>query len=199
MKVERSISAGPRRSTEQTCMAIAEFAVGILRERSYPEVAEVSAGFERLLPLMRVLITKREFGEPAITLAMSELHVNILVGYDPAFEEDLTLPNLALLGKLSASDTITIAVNNAEDVAESLRNVLQTASTKHVRFAFSRDADLGPEEPPAPERRQDLPPADKPPEWPTASDDTVAGDEDGPVRYDDPNGDGAESDLYRDS
>jgi hypothetical protein len=144
MKVERAISAGPRRAVEQTCMAIVGFASGILDERSYPEVEQARAGMVKLLPLLRFLITTRGLGEPAITLDMPELQVDVLVGYDPAFEENLTVPDMALLGKLSGSDLITIAVHSTVELGPGLGDLPAAASTKGIRFKLMRPGDAPP-------------------------------------------------------
>ena len=112
------------------------------------------------------------------------------MSYDPTFVEDLTVPSLALLGKLSASDLITITVNNTEDIAESLRDVTETASTKGVRFELigdvtakteapqeeAADARLEAENVPAPQER---------PEPLARHDDGQPDDGAGPVQHDD--------------
>lgn len=159
MKFERSISTGPRRSTEQTCTGIADFVTSILSERSYPDTAEVRAGFERLLPLLRLLITTRGLGKPAITLAAPDLRVDIVVDYDPMSGDDLSVPSMTLLDKLSESDLITITVNNAEDVAASLREATAAASTKRIRFQLIGDADTAD----ATQEAENVPAAQEPP------------------------------------
>jgi hypothetical protein len=122
MKVERAISAGPRRAVEQTCMAIVGFASGILDERSYPEVEQARAGMVKLLPLLRFLITTRGLGEPAITLDMPELQVDVLVGYD----------------------LITIAVHSTVELGPGLGDLPAAASTKGIRFKLMRPGDAPP-------------------------------------------------------
>jgi hypothetical protein len=141
MKVDRSIGTGPRRSIEQTVTEIMDFVEVVLCARSYPDVEKVRSGFRRILPLLRFLFTTRGLGEPAVTVAMTDLEIDIRVSYDPAFEEDMTPPGLALLGRLEASDVITIIVRSPSDVVQPLRDLLSAASTPGIRFELVRVAD----------------------------------------------------------
>jgi hypothetical protein len=121
-----------------------EFVTATLSAREYPETASVRPAFERLLPLLRFLITTRGFGEPAITVDMPGLQVDLQLNYDPSFDEDVTPPDVALLDRLTESDVITITLRNAVDVVDSMRGIPAAASTKSVRFEL-RDAIPGDE------------------------------------------------------
>ena len=145
MKVERSIGAGPRRSTEQACVGIAEFIIRTLHDRKYPDVAQVRSRFEQLFPLLRFLLTTRGLARPAITIATPGLHIDIVVSYDPEFKEDLTPPNLVLLDSLAAVEVIGISIHSAEKVAGRLRSLPAAVSTDTIRFELTHSADSVPE------------------------------------------------------
>jgi hypothetical protein len=198
MKVERAISAGPRRAIEQTCMAIVGFASGILDERSYPELEQARASMVKLLPLLRFLITTRGLGEPAITLDMPELQVDVLVGYDPAFEENLTVPDTALLGKLSGSDPITITMHSTGEVGSPLADLPAAASTKGIRFELIRVGDAPPVDAPSADAdstrpADDIPVPDMPPRPAPYEDHADHAGDTRPPQHDDP-GDGGRQD-----
>lgn len=166
MRVERSISTGPRRSTEQTCVGIVQFVEAILRDRAYPDPGSVTDPFVRLFPLLRYLISTRKFAEPAITVAMPGLQVDIKVSYNPQFEEDLTAPNTMLLDRLSVADSIRVYVHNSEDVVSPLRDLPELASSGNVKFALRYSPDHVPErDDPVPPNSDDTlsdgPPADE--------------------------------------
>jgi hypothetical protein len=158
MRVERSISTGPRRSTEQTCVDIAKFVTDVLGAREYPRAADAPAAFEKLFPLLRLLLSTRALGEPALTVTVPDLEVGIAVHYDVESEENLTLPNLVLLDPLTAADVVIIGVNATSDVVGKLGDLPAAASTKSIRFELNQGAGGGPE--PAPAADTDVWPAD---------------------------------------
>jgi len=176
MKAERLISTGPRRGVEQTCTEIVQFVTGILDARKYPETANVRSAFEQLLPLLRFLITVRGFGEPAITVSMPDLQVDIRLSYDPAVEGDLTPPNVALLDPLVVSDSITVTLRSLAELAESMRGAPAAASTRNVRFELGD----GTSDVEKPDLVSDQEP---PPGYPAAADEGDAG-ADGPAGSD---------------
>jgi hypothetical protein len=141
MRVERSIGTGPRRSTEQACVTLAQFVAKVLADRAYPDAAKAASSFEGLFPLLRLLFSTRKFGEPAITITMPDLQVDILVSYSPDFEEDLTPPNVILLDRLSANDVIHIAVHSTGDIASPLQGLPASVSSDKVRFSFGPPED----------------------------------------------------------
>lgn len=139
MRLYRSISAGPRRGVEQACISIAKFVTEIVNERAYPDSARVHSGFEAIFPTLRYLLTTRKFAEPAISVRMPELVVRISVSYDVDAQDNLEVPNLTLLEKLTESATIEISLHSADEVPETLRVLLDRASGKHVRFTVAAD------------------------------------------------------------
>jgi hypothetical protein len=140
MRLDRSISAGPRRGVEQACTSIANFVSEIVDERAYPDAASVRKGFDPVFPVLRYLLTTRKFAEPAIIVRMPELVVEISVSYDVEAEDNMEVPDLALLEKLPASATIEIGLNSTEEVPVSLSASLGKASSKRIRFSFVPDA-----------------------------------------------------------
>lgn len=139
MKVQRSISSGPNRSTEQTCLKIADFVADVLRIREYPDVASARSQFERMFPLLRFLLTTRRVGEPAVTVAMPGLLVEISVSYDPQLNEDLTPPNLMLLDSLTAADLIEITMHSNDEITGRLGQHPAEASTEGIHFKLTYD------------------------------------------------------------
>jgi hypothetical protein len=140
MRIERSISTGPRRGTEQTCVAIAQFVTTILDQRGYPGTVKSTAQVEKTFPLLRFLLSTRGFAEPAITIAMPGLQVDLTVSYDPQADDDLTPPNTVLLDQLSADDVIHIEMNSADQVSQALQKVPRSASSETVKFSLARKA-----------------------------------------------------------
>jgi hypothetical protein len=140
MRLDRSISAGPRRGVEQACTSIANFVSEIVDERAYPDAASVRQGFGPVFPALRYLLTTRKFAEPAIVVRMPELVVQISVSYDVEAEDNMEVPNLALLEKLPESATIEISLHSTEEVPVSLRAPLDKAGSKRLRFSFVPDA-----------------------------------------------------------
>jgi hypothetical protein len=139
MRLDRSISAGPRRGVEQTCTSIADFVTEIVDERGYPDVAGVRKGFDAIFPILRYLLTTRKFAEPAIAVRMPELIIRISVRYDVDADENMEVPNLALLEKLPESALIEISLDSADEVPASLRSALGKASSKGIRFTVASD------------------------------------------------------------
>lgn len=135
MRLDRSISAGPRHSVEQACTSIANFVTAIADERAYPDTAHVRTGFETILPTLRYLLTTRKFAEPAISVRMPELLIRISVSYDVEAEDNLEVPNLALLEKLPESAAIEVSLHSSGEVPDSLRSPLDSASSERIRFA----------------------------------------------------------------
>lgn len=177
MRVERSISTGPRRSTEQTCVGIGQLIETILRDRAYPDTGSVTDPFAKLFPLLRYLLSTRKIGEPAITVAMPDLQVDIVVSYNPQFEEDLTVPNTMLLDRLSSADSIRIDVHSTEDVASPLRDLPESASSGNVRFALrNQPVHDDPVPPDADDTLFDDPAADARPPGPAIPDPAIPGD-----------------------
>jgi hypothetical protein len=136
MRLDRSISAGPRRGVEQTCTSIADFVTEVLDERAYPDAARVRAGFATISPTLRYLLTTRKLAEPAISVLMPELTIQISVSYDIDSEDNLEVPNLALLDKLPESAAIQVSLHSADEVPESLRGSLDKASSGQLTFTL---------------------------------------------------------------
>jgi hypothetical protein len=145
VKVERSIGMGPRRGAEQACIAITDFVTELLHGRAYPDTAEVRARFEQMYPLLRFLLTTRRLAEPAMTIEMPDLQIDIRISYDPEFEEDLTLPSLVLLDKLTVTDRITTRLHGAEDVIGHLQELPAAASTESLTFELTHAGEAIPE------------------------------------------------------
>jgi hypothetical protein len=133
MQLERSVSAGPHRGVEQVCTEIATFVADLLDERAYPDTASVYTGFKSIISTLRYLVTIRRFAEPAISVRMPELIVLISVNYDPD-ADNLDVPSLALLDKLTGPATIEIVLHATEPLPDSLRLSLRKASSERVRF-----------------------------------------------------------------
>jgi hypothetical protein len=140
MRLDRSISAGPRRGVEQACASIVNFVSEVVDERAYPDAASVRKGFDSVFPALRYLLTTRKFADPAIVVRMPELVVQISVSYDVEAEDNMEVPNLALLEKLPESATIEISLHSTEEVPASLSAPLGKASSKRLRFSFVPDA-----------------------------------------------------------
>jgi hypothetical protein len=133
MHLERSVSAGPHRGVEQVCTEIATFVADLLDERAYPDTASVYTGLKSIISTLRYLGTIRRFAEPAISVRMPELIVLISVNYDPD-TDNLDVPSLALLDKLTGPATIEIVLHATEPLPDSLRLSLRKASTERVTF-----------------------------------------------------------------
>jgi hypothetical protein len=148
MNIERSIGAGPRRSADQACAVISNFVVEIAKEREYPDLAGIRAGFQKISPTLGVMLTTRSLGEPAVSVQMAELQVQVNVSYSPDAEDDLTVPSLTLLDKLAESDPIQIVLHSTGMVHQTLQDRLHEASTKHITFVLA--ASVPPVPAPAP-------------------------------------------------
>jgi hypothetical protein len=145
MQLERSVSAGPHRGVEQVCTEIATFVADLLDERAYPDTASVYTGFKSIISTLRYLVTIRRFAEPAISVRMPELIVLISVNYDPD-TDNLDVPSLALLDKLTGSATIEIVLHATEALPDGLRLSLRKACSERVTFKVAvgtADAERG--------------------------------------------------------
>jgi hypothetical protein len=151
MNIERSIGAGPRRSADQACTVISNFVVEIAEGREYPDLAGIRAGFQKISPTLGVMLTTRTLGEPAISVQMPELEVQVSVSYSPDAEDDLTVPSLTLLDKLAESDPIEVVLHSTGMVHQSLQERLYEASSKHIRFALAASTPPLPAPAPSPD------------------------------------------------
>ena len=182
MNIERSIGAGPRRSAEKACAVISDFVVEIAKGREYPDLAGIRAGFQKISPTLGVMLTTRSLGEPAISVQMPELQVQVSVGYSPDAEDNLSVPSLTLLDKLAESDSIQVVLHSTGTVHQSLQERLHQASSKHITFALATSVppvpapaqvadlvpcpDLVPAPAPDPDAGLGLPPAGVPEDHP---------------------------------
>ncbi len=144
MRLERSVDAGPRRGVERVCVGVATFVADLVDERAYPDTASVYAGLKSIFPTLRFLLTTRKFANPAISVRMPELIVEISVNYDQDAEDNLEVPSLELLDKLSASATIEILLHAAEPLPDSLHASVKRASSKRVKFAVAAGEAVSP-------------------------------------------------------
>jgi hypothetical protein len=133
MRLERSVSAGPHRGVEQVCTEIATFVADLIEERSHPDTATVYAGLKSIFTTLRYLVTIRRFTDPAISVRMPELIVLISVNYDPD-ADNLDVPSLALLDKLTGSAPIEVVLHTTEPLPDSLRQSLRQAGNERVTF-----------------------------------------------------------------
>lgn len=156
MNIERSIGAGPRRSAEKACAVISDFVVEIAKGRDYPDLAGIRAGFQKISPTLGVMLTTRSLGEPAISVQMPELQVQVSVGYSPDAEDNLSVPSLTLLDKLAESDPIQVVLHSTGPVHQSLQERLHQASSRNITFALATSMPPGPA--PAPASVADLVP-----------------------------------------
>jgi hypothetical protein len=136
MNIERSIGAGPRRSADHACSVISNFVVEIAKGREYPNLAGIRSGFQKISPTLGVMLTTRSLGEPAVSVQMPELQVQLSISYSPDAEDDLTLPSLTLLDKLAESDPIQVVLHSTGMVHQSLQERLHEASSKHITFTL---------------------------------------------------------------
>jgi len=137
MNIERSIGAGPRRSANDACTVISNFVMEIAKERGHPDLDGIRAGFRKISPTLGVMLTTRSLGEPAISVQMPELQVQISVSYSPDWEDDLTVPSPNMLDKLTGSDSIQIVLHSTGTVHQSLQERLYEASSKHIMFTLA--------------------------------------------------------------
>jgi hypothetical protein len=137
MNIERSIGAGPRRSANEACTVISNFVVEIAKERGYPDLDGIRAGFQKISGPLGVMLTTRSLGEPAISVQMPELQVQISVSYSPDWEDDLTVPSPGMLDKLDESDPIQIVLNSTGTVHQSLQERIDAASSKYIMFTLA--------------------------------------------------------------
>jgi hypothetical protein len=150
MNLERSIGAGPRRSADQACTVISNFVVEIAKEREYPDLAGIRAGFQTISPTLGVMLTTRSLGEPAISVQMPELQVQFSVSYSPDAEDNLAVPSLLLLDKLAESDPIQVVLHSTGHVHASLQERLRAASVGRITFRLDADAPTVPASAPVP-------------------------------------------------
>lgn len=110
MKIERSIVAS-RRATGEACTVISDFVAGIARGREYPDLAGIREAFARLSPMFSVMLVSRSLAEPAISVRMPDLQAEVTVSYDPGDDDNLTIPDMGLLDKLTGSAPIEIVLH----------------------------------------------------------------------------------------
>lgn len=136
MKVDRFISTGPRRSTEQACTEISDFISQATADRSARHAEDVRLVLRKTLPLLRFLLPTRRFADPAVSVEMPELLINLYVGYGPDSGDDLSVPDLTLVDKLDPQDVITITLRTTAEVTGDLARLPGAASTGRVRVSL---------------------------------------------------------------
>lgn len=136
MKIERSVVAN-RRKTSEACAIISDFVAGIARERRYPDLAGIRAGFAKISPALGVMLVSRALADPAISVRMPDLQIEVSVSYSPDDDDNLTIPDMGLLDKLTASATIEVVLHATGTRHASLNDRLAEASAGGIKFSLA--------------------------------------------------------------
>jgi len=137
MKIERSVVIAGRRATSDACAVISDFVAGIARERDYPALAEIRAGFAKISPTLSVMLVTRALAQPAISVRMPDLRIELSVSYSPDDEDNLSVPDMGLLDKLSASAPIEIVLHATGTLHARQYDRVTEACSDRIRFALA--------------------------------------------------------------
>jgi hypothetical protein len=134
LKIRRILGAGPLHSTEHTCRQFSTYIRGVLEQRRHPDADDIAGRLEKTFPVIRFLLSKRSFADPAVVFSTGDMTVEFGISYDVARRENLAPARTTLLADLSRQSEIRVTLYAVEPVVQDFHRLLQRFSDDRVRL-----------------------------------------------------------------
>jgi len=138
MKLQRSISAGPRRSTEQVVQLSVSYTHELLSSQENPAADDLKASLTQLAPVLRYLVATRAFRTPALTLSGPGLELELDFDYSPDAKDDLDLP-APLQDGPGKPEPVHLKIGTTTQIPASWLDLVATAQSRAITVTLLAD------------------------------------------------------------